>query len=174
MEDKKTEKIKKETKKISPKEKEIKELQEQKLLLENQLKSSLSDYQNLKRRMDTEKENILDFKSSIILREFLDIIDDIYLYIKHISGEAIKKEDMVNGINIIYNKGKDIMKNQGIEIQNVNIGDSYSMYEHEVIGTIMEGEDKNNKIIDVVRVGYVQNGKVIRPAGVIVGKLNQN
>ncbi len=174
MEDKKTEKIKKETKKISPKEKEIKELQDKCLLLENQLKSYLSDYQNLKRRMDTEKENILDFKSSIILREFLDIIDDIFLYIKHISGEAIKKEDMVNGINIIYNKGRDIIKNQGIEIQNVNIGDSYSMYEHEVIGTVMEGEDKNNKIVDVVRVGYIQNGKVIRPAGVIVGKLNQN
>ncbi|MCL4393010.1 nucleotide exchange factor GrpE [Patescibacteria group bacterium] len=171
MEDKKN-KTKKVTKKV--KNKEVIELQEKNLLLENQLKSSLSDYQNLKRRMETEKENITDFKESIILREFLDIIDDIYLYIKHISNEGMKMEDAINGINIIYDKGIGVIKNQGIEEQEVKVGDDYSVYSHEVVGTVVADEDKNGKIIDIVRVGFLQNGKVIRPARVIVGKMNQN
>lgn len=160
--------------KVSNKEKELNELKERVEILENQLKSSLSDYQNLKRRIETEKENITDFKNSVILKEFLDIMDDIYLYIKHISGDNIKKEDIINGINVIYNKGSDVIKNQGIELQSVNIDDDYLFNEHEVIGTVIVDESKNNKVVDVVRNGYTQNGKVIRPARVIVGKIEQN
>ena len=42
---------------------------------------------------------------------------------------------------------------------------------HEALDT-REGED--NKILEVVKKGYTLNGKVLRPAGVVVGRKQES
>ena len=93
--------------------------------------------------------------------------DNLYLYIKHIE-KTIKDENILMGINMIYEESLNVIKAQGVTLSSVKEGDTFSPLLHEVVGTVA-GEDEN-KIREVVRVGYEKDGKVIRPARVIVEK----
>ncbi len=156
---------------------EIKSLKEELEKTTNLLKSALSDYQNLKKRTETEKDNMVGITNSLLLRQFLEISDDIYTYISHLEksekdgNEKVSISEIKNGIKLIFDKCNDIVKSQGAQIMEVAEGDTFSPLHHEVIGTVnVEDPEKENKVIQVVRVGYEQNGKVIRAARIIVGK----
>ncbi len=143
----------------------------------NLLKSALSDYQNLKKRTEIEKENMVGITNNMLLRQFLEISDDIYSYIVHLEqsekggNEKVNISEIKSGIKLILDKCNDIVKSQGAQVMVVNEGDTFSPLNHEVIGTVnVDDPEKENKVIQVVRVGYEQNGKVIRPARIIVGK----
>ncbi len=131
------------------------------------LKNALSDYQNLKKRVEVDKSNAQSMSDSIILRQFLDIVDDINLYVAHMEKNG-ESSPFMEGIRNIYSKCMDIVKSQGLEVQNVKVGDNYSPLDSEVVGTVVGDED--NKVTEIVRVGYLKNGKVIRPVRVIVSK----
>ncbi len=154
-------------KELDSRDKEIEDLIKTKDDLENKLKNALSDYQNFKRRIETEKENNADVLNNLLLRDFINMSDNLYLYIKHIE-KTIKDENILMGINMIYEESLNVIKAQGVTLSSVKEGDTFSPLLHEVVGTVA-GEDEN-KIREVVRVGYEKDGKVIRPARVIVEK----
>lgn len=150
------------------KDKEIETLNKEKEDLENKLKSALSDYQNFKRRVETEKENSASVLNNIILREFLNVLDNIYLYMNHLEKDKSVNESVFSGIKLIYDQCNEIVSSQGLSLEEVKVGDSISPLLHEVVGTVT-GE-RDGVITEIVRVGYVKDGNVIRPARVIVEK----
>lgn len=162
---------------IDKRDEEIKSLKEELEKTTNLLKSALSDYQNLKKRTEVEKENAVGITNNLLLRQFLEVSDDIYAYILHLEQNEKSGNDKVNiseiktGTKLILDKCNDIVKSQGAQVMVVNEGDVFSPLNHEVIGTVnVSDPEKENKVIQVVRVGYEQNGKVVRPARIIVGK----
>ena len=152
------------------KDKEIEALGKEKEDLEIKLKSALSDYQNLKRRVETEKENNANVANNIILREFLNVLDNIYLYMNHLEKDKDKgvSESILSGIKLIYAQCNEIVVSQGLILEDVKAGDRVSPLLHEVVGTVT-GE-RDGVITEVVRVGYLKDGLVIRAARVIVEK----
>lgn len=152
---------------IEVKEKEKEELNTSYQDALSSLKNALSDYQNLKKRVEVDKLNAQSMSDSIILRQFLDIVDDINLYIAHMKKNG-ESSPFMEGIRNIYAKCMDIISSQGLVVQEVKVGDNYSPLESEVVGTVIGDED--NKVTEIVRVGYLQNGKIVRPVRVIVSK----
>ncbi|MHB8362243.1 MAG: nucleotide exchange factor GrpE [Patescibacteria group bacterium] len=162
---------------IDKRDEEIKSLKEELEKTTNLLKNALSDYQNLKKRTEVEKENVIGITNNLLLRQFLEVSDDIYAYILHLEQSEKSGNDKVNiseiksGTKLILDKCNDIVKGQGAQVMVVNEGDVFSPLNHEVIGTVnVDDPEKENRVIQVVRVGYEQNGKVVRPARIIVGK----
>lgn len=152
---------------LDRKDAQIEDLKAQVLDLEGKLKSALSDYQNFKRRIENDKENASNLLENFLLREIINISDNIYLYIKHLEKDK-KDESILTGIRMIYSDCENVIKSQGVVLEEVNVGDTFSPILHEVVGTVV-GEDEN-KIVEVVRVGYKKGDQVIRPARVIVQK----
>ena len=172
------ENIKKETKEpiaedeiieeLDVKESEINVLKKENEDLEVKLKSALSDYQNFKRRVDTEKDNNINVINNILLKEFLNVLDNIYLYMKHLEKNNNVDEAVLSGIKMIYDQCNEVVVSQGLSVEEVKEGDLVSPLLHEVVGTVI-GE-KENVITEVVRVGYMKDGRVVRPARVIAVK----
>jgi molecular chaperone GrpE len=150
------------------KDKMIESLTHEKEDLEIKLKSALSDYQNFKRRVETEKENSSNVLNNIVLREFLNVLDNIYLYMKHLEKDKSVSDSILSGIKLIYDQCNEIVVSQGLSLEEVKEGDSVSPLLHEVVGTVT-GE-RDGIITEVVRVGYVKDGNVVRAARVIVEK----
>ncbi|MHB8442944.1 MAG: nucleotide exchange factor GrpE [Patescibacteria group bacterium] len=162
---------------IDKRDEEIKSLKEELEKTTNLLKNALSDYQNLKKRTEVEKENVVGITNNLLLRQFLEVADDIYAYILHLEQSEkngnlkVNISEIKSGTKLILDKCNDIVKGQGAQVMVVNEGDTFSPLNHEVIGTVnVDDPEKENKVIQVVRVGYEQNGKVVRPARIIVGK----
>lgn len=118
-----------------------------------------ADFDNYKKRMVKEKEDLVNTTKIKTLTSILDIDSDISSAIKLISDEETR-----DGILLISSKIDSFLKSQGIEeIQT----DEYDVDLHDVISLVEIGE---NKIIDVVKKGYTLNGKPFRYPKVILGR----
>lgn len=116
----------------------------------------LAEFDNYKKRVHKEKEDIRINTKTQMLSAILDIDSDLALAKKNI------KED--EGINLILNKLETFLRNQGVEsIQT----EKYDADLHEVISVIEIGEEK---IIDVISKGYSIGGKPFRYPKIILGK----
>jgi molecular chaperone GrpE len=116
----------------------------------------MAEFENYKRRVNKEKEEIRINTKTNMLSSILDIDSDLAIAKKNI------KED--EGINLILAKIETFLKNQGVtSIQT----ETYDADIHEVISVLEIGEEK---IIDVISKGYAIGGKPFRYPKIILGK----
>ena len=77
---------------------------------------------------------------------------------------------MKNGIDLIYIKCSDFLKQNGIkEIEALN--SNFNVDLHEAVAKVhVEDNDKIGKVVDVVLKGYYLQDKVLRFSQVVVGE----
>lgn len=116
-----------------------------------------AEFENYKKRVKKEKEDLVLSTKTKVLSSVLDMDSEINLAIN-----SMKVED--EGLLLIAQKLENYLKSQGIEsIQT----DLYDEELHEVISVINIGE---HKIVDVVSKGYIIDGKPFRYPKIVLGK----
>ena len=135
-------------------------------VLEEQLKEEknkylllYADFENYKRRVHKEKEELKNNTKVSMITSILDMDNDIELAIKNIKDDSAR-----DGVKLIASKVQNFLKTQGIEpIQT----ETYDEDLHEVISVLEIGEVK---IVDVVSKGYTLNEKPFRFPKIVLGK----
>ena len=126
---------------------------------ENKYLRLYAEFENYKKRVYKQKEDLILETKSKMLSSILDMDSDISIAFKTIDNEDAKK-----GVSLIVSKLETFLKAQGIEsIQT----ETYDADEHEVISVLDIGE---SKIIDVASKGYSINGKIFRYPKIVLGK----
>lgn len=137
---------------VSVLEEELKEEKNKYLLL-------YADFENYKRRVHKEKEELKNNTKVSMITSILDMDNDIELAIKNIKDDSAR-----DGVKLIASKVQNFLKTQGIEpIQT----ETYDEDLHEVISVLEIGE---TKIVDVVSKGYTLNEKPFRFPKIVLGK----
>ena len=122
----------------------------------DQLQRLAADFANYRNRTEKEKQLTIDSTKDKLLLQFLEVKDNF---------ERIPKAD--KGVELIYNQLCKIFQQENVqEITET----TYNPELHEAIATAAGEEDA---IIQVTRKGYKRNGKVVRPAQIILGKKNE-
>ena len=116
-----------------------------------------ADFENYKKRMVKEKEELRNNTKVSVLTAVLDIDNDIALAIKNIKDESAKE-----GVQLIAGKLDTFLRGQGIETVQT---ETYDEDLHEVVTVL--GEGKN--VIDVISKGYTLAGKPFRYPKVVLG-----
>jgi molecular chaperone GrpE len=131
--------------------------------LENQLKKALADYQNLEKRIAEEKANWIKLATRGFILRILPTLDHLDTALKG-AKDSGDTSSWLNGIELAVGEFRKALQEEGLE----PVGcESFDPNFHEAIG-VSDGPE--GKIIDVAQMGYTLNGKLIRPAKVIVGK----
>lgn len=159
------------TKKVNEFAKTVDKLEDEKLLIENQLKRALADYQNLEK--STQKRiGIMEFQSRKNLSEkFLPILDSLTMAIQakeELKDIDEKSESWIEGITAILENLEKAFDEIGLKKYIPIKGDEFDPSLHEAITTVSEGE--KDRIYDLTQPGYMLDDMVIRPARVIVSK----
>ena len=157
---KKTSKV---SKKKSP---SIKELNESLKLEKEKYVRLFAEFENYKRR--TAKERIELFKTAgkAVLSSLVPVLED---FKRAISQEGSNSDD--EGINLIFNKFNETLKNQGLIEVEVNLGDVFDAEIHEAISQIPAQEDsQKGKIIDIIQGGYKIGDNIITYPKVVVAQ----
>ena len=157
---KKTSKV---SKKKSP---SIKELNESLKLEKEKYVRLFAEFENYKRR--TAKERIELFKTAgkDVLSSLVPVLED---FKRAISQEGSNSDD--EGINLIFNKFNETLKNQGLIEVEVNLGDVFDAEIHEAISQIPAQEDsQKGKIIDIIQNGYKIGDIIITYPKVVVAQ----
>lgn len=128
--------------------------------LEHQYKRALADYHNLLKQSAKDKADFVKYA----LQDFLQDILPVYDHLK-LSLLGLKEEDNSNpwaiGVRHVLKQFKDVLESKGVmEIKTVG-----EKFDHNT----MEAMDGTGETVDKeVMPGYMLNGRVIRPAKVIV------
>ena len=125
-----------------------------------------AEFENYKRR--TAKERIELFKTAgkDVLSSLVPILED---FKRAISLEGSDSND--EGINLIYNKFNETLKNQGLIEVEVNVGDIFDAEIHEAISQIpAQNDSQKGKIIDIIQGGYKIGENIITYPKVVVAQ----
>lgn len=154
--------------------KQITDLQEQiEKHKENYLRC-VADFDNYRRRIARETEEIRKSAAFSIIEDLLPILDNLYLGV-----DAAKKAEnlsvTVQGFQLVLDQFKAVLTNVGVQELNPK-GAPFNHNEHECVSMVPSPDIEENKIVSVIRLGYRLNSRLLRPASVIVssGKANNS
>jgi molecular chaperone GrpE len=118
-----------------------------------------AEFENYKRRVQKDKEEIKFNTKVNMISPILDMDNDVSIAIKNIKDESAKE-----GVQLIAQKLENFLKSQGIEsIQTETYDDEL----HEVISVIPTGK---SGVVDVVSKGYSLNGKPFRHPKIVISQ----
>lgn len=129
-----------------------------------------AEMQNMQRRFDREKEQLLKFGSEKIMKDILDVVDNFERTLGFINKDEDEKvKNIVVGIEMINKMFLETLKKHGLE-QIEALGKEFDPNFHEALAQQPAEGKENNEIIQVHQNGYVLNDRVIRAAKVIIVK----
>ncbi|MBI2031496.1 MAG: nucleotide exchange factor GrpE [Candidatus Levybacteria bacterium] len=146
------------------KQEETKKLETQEKELEEQLKRTLADYQNLEKRVALEREDLIRSANKGLILRLLPALDALILAEKHTKDE---------GVALSIKKFLDILENEGVK----QIETKGKEFDPKVMECVQArevdpstGSGQEGIVIEEIKQGYIMEEKVLRPAQVIVGK----
>jgi molecular chaperone GrpE len=125
-----------------------------------------ADYANYKKRMEREQVQAYQNASAIVIRRFLEIVDDLDLALKNRPQEG-DGAGWAEGVELIYRKLSAILDAEGVSIIDAD-GQYFDPNLHEAITHEQHPELESGRIIAVVKKGYRMGDRVLRPAQVRV------
>lgn len=128
-----------------------------------------AEFDNYRKRTLREKIDLSKYAGENLLVKIIPLMDDFERALLHME-EATDCVAMKSGIDLIYNKFTEFLKQNGVkEIEALN--NSFNVDIHEAVAkTPVTEEDKKGKVIDVVLKGYYLQDKVLRFSKVVVGE----
>jgi molecular chaperone GrpE len=128
-----------------------------------------AEFDNFRKRTLKEKADLIKNGGERVLLDIISLVDDFEraLVILH---EAEDKDAMLEGMDLIYDKFSNFLKQHGIsEIE--AIGLPFDSDRFESVTTVpAPDESQKGKVIDCIIKGYTLNDKIIRFPKVIVGE----
>lgn len=135
--------------------------------LENQFKRLAADFENYRRRQNSEREELIKFAASRVLENFLPIVDNFERAIAAAKAENTDKAQVLAGIELIHRQIQDFLSKQGVAEMEAQ-GKAFDPQLHEAIHQQETTEAPDQTVLNVAQKGYLLNGKVLRHAMVQV------
>ncbi len=126
----------------------------------NRLKYMQADFENLKKRLERQLEEIRKYGNEHLILELLEIVDELDLAVEE-SRQTRSVEVLLRGVEMTLKKLKKVLEGEGVSPIDC-IDQVFDPAKHDVIGKIES--DEEGKIIEEIRKGYTMKGKVIRPS----------
>lgn len=136
--------------------------------LENQLKRAVADYHNLEKRVAEGRSELTKWGTGELLVKILPVLDHLETVVEQgrpVLSEQSESKDWFKGVELAVKELNTVLQSEGLD--QIAADGQFDPNLHEALD-LREGED--NKILKVVRKGYTLNGKVLRPAAVVVGR----
>lgn len=131
-----------------------------------------AEVENMRKRFEREKENILKFGSEKILSNLITVVDNFDLTVNAIKNDNDEKvQNIVKGIDMVRSQFLDILKQNGL-ITVESLGKVFDPNFHEAVAQTPAEGKQNQEIITEYQKGYVLNGRLLRAAKVVVANNN--
>ena len=129
-----------------------------------------AEMQNLRRRTEQDVEKAHKYGIEKFSAELLGVIDNLeraLLAAQEHEDESSKA--IQDGVSLTLKSFNDCFAKFSIEVVDP-IGEPFDPQLHQAIATQESPDSEPNSVIEVVQKGYTLNGRVIRPAMVMVSK----
>ena len=132
-----------------------------------------ADFDNYKKRLAKEKQEILDFGNAQRLKELLFVLDNIERAIELSEESHGEKTDFVaflDGIKLVHAQFLSGLGNFGVTEIDSGEGTIFDPSYHEAVYKEHSETYESGTIISEVQKGYLLNGRLLRPSMVSVSQ----
>ena len=125
-----------------------------------------AELENFKKRLTKEKDDFVQFANERLLQELIQIEDNLEraLEVPNATLESLKE-----GVEMIQKQFSAFLKNQKVEPIEA-IGKAFDPTLQEVLNQQESEEHEENTVIEEYSKGYTLNGRILRPAKVVISK----
>ncbi len=128
---------------------------------------SVADLENFRRRTVREKEELRQFAASRVLEDLLPVLDNLALGLAATRQPTANLQTLAGGVEMVMAQFKTALGNHGLKEINP-LGQPFDANLHESISARPSADVPEGNVVDVVRPGYTLNGRLLRPASVVV------
>ena len=129
-----------------------------------------AEMQNMQRRFEKDRENLLKYGNEKLLNDMIDVVDNLERTLGFISTDEDEKvKNIVVGIEMIKKIFLDNLEKHGLK-QIDALGKEFDPHFHEALAQQPADDKEDNEIIQVHQTGYQLNDRVIRAAKVVIAK----
>lgn len=128
-----------------------------------------AEMENLRKRAQKDIENAHKYALENFAREMLTVIDSLELGIKACTGESPEVAKLKEGSELTLKQFESVFAKFNIEAIDP-IGQPFNPEHHQAMSMQPSAEHAPNTVVNVFQKGYLLNGRLIRPAMVVVSK----
>lgn len=125
---------------------------------------AVADYQNLRRRSEEERKEHGRYTLAALVINYLPVLDDLERAIESVDPD-IAEHQWVEGVRMIERKFRGVLEASGVR----SIETENATFDPAVHDALTYAPGPEGKIIAVIQPGYTLDGRVVRPAQVVVG-----
>ncbi|MBI5691010.1 MAG: nucleotide exchange factor GrpE [Verrucomicrobia bacterium] len=126
-----------------------------------------ADLENFRRRTVREKEDLRTAAVGRVLEDVFPVLDTLGMAIGAAKQPGADLKSLVGGVEMVLSQLRTALNNHGLKEINP-VGLPFDPHQHEAISHLPSAEIKEEHVMTVVRSGYQLNGRLLRPASVVV------
>jgi molecular chaperone GrpE len=133
--------------------------------LEDRLVRALADLDNVRKRCERELKRERDSERARVVTEWLPVIDNLELALRHSGSSA---GGLADGVAAVHDQAVAVLDQLGFR-RFEDLGCPFDPMRHEAVGTT-DADAPAETVVATVRPGYGSDGEVLRPAKVVVAR----
>ena len=126
-----------------------------------------ADLENFRRRTVREKDDLRTTVTGRVLEDIFPVLDTLALAISAAKQPNADVKSIVGGVDMVLAQLKTALANHGLK-EISPAGQPFDPHQHEAISHQPSKDVKEEHVLNVVRTGYLLNGRLLRPASVVV------
>jgi molecular chaperone GrpE len=128
---------------------------------------SVADLENFRRRTVREKDELRQFAASRVLEDLLPALDNLALALTATRQPGADLKSLAGGVEMVLAQLKASLTSHGLKEINP-VGHAFDANLHESISAQPSATVPEGSVLSVVRTGFSLNGRLLRPASVVV------
>jgi len=127
-----------------------------------------ADFDNYKRHAEAQKEHLAGIGKEKVLEDVFPLVEHMERAIKAAKDSA-DQSGILEGIKMVYQEMLKVLEKNGIE-RIETLGKPFDPEIHEAVAVTPHPDFPENTVVEEVRAGFTKNGKLLRPASVVVAQ----
>lgn len=156
----------------------LQELEQKLLEAENKAKDSydrmlraVAELENFKKRKEKEIADFRKFANESIIKELLNIVDNLERAIETPSNGGGSEEQIAQGVDLTIKELLKVFQKYGVERLSA-LGETFDPAFHEAMMQLEMADQPDNTVVQELQKGYTMHERLLRPAMVVVSKSN--
>ncbi|PMR75963.1 nucleotide exchange factor GrpE [Billgrantia endophytica] len=147
---------------------QVEELEQSLAEAKDQVLRAAAEAQNVRRRAEQEAEKARKFALERFVKELLPVVDSLEKALEAMGEDA--SEAHREGVAMTLKMQHDVLGKFGVEAIDPQ-GEPFDPQYHEAMAMVPNPELEPNSVMDVMQKGYQLNGRLVRPAMVVVSQV---
>ena len=141
--------------------------------LKDQLLRALAETENVRRRLQREKEEGVKYAAAGLAKDMLSVADNLRRALDSAEPDALGESEPLkalhDGVEMVERELVTVFERAGIN-QIEPVGEKFDHDYHQAMFEVPGTDQPNGTVVELLQPGYVMHGRLLRPALVGVAK----